>query len=60
LNTLKNLFLAVFWSFLGIRKSKDLEQDAQNLKPIHLILMGLLLMFTFIIALLIIVHLVVK
>lgn len=59
MKNIKNLFLAVFWSFLGIRKSADLEQDAKNLKPIHLAMMGLLLMLSFIVILLIIVHLVV-
>lgn len=33
---------AVFWSFFGIRKRKDYEQDSANLNPLHLILAGLL------------------
>jgi hypothetical protein len=33
---------AVFWSFFGIRKRKDYEQDSANLNPVHLILAGLL------------------
>jgi amino acid transporter len=59
MKNIKNLFLAVFWSFLGVRKSADLEQDAKNLKPQHLIIMAFLLMFSFIIILLTIVHFVV-
>jgi hypothetical protein len=33
---------AVFWSFFGIRKRKDYEQDSANLNPVHLVLAGLL------------------
>jgi hypothetical protein len=31
---------AVFWSFFGVRKRASYEQDAQNLNPVHVILMG--------------------
>ncbi|MDY7540089.1 DUF2970 domain-containing protein [Undibacterium sp. RTI2.1] len=33
---------AVFWSFLGIRKKSDYEQDAAQLNPVHVILAGIL------------------
>ena len=33
---------AVFWSFFGVRKRANYEQDAQNLNPVHVILMGIL------------------
>ncbi|MFZ6726590.1 DUF2970 domain-containing protein [Undibacterium sp. MH2W] len=33
---------AVFWSFLGIRKKNDYEQDAAKLNPIHVIIAGLI------------------
>ncbi|MFZ6845656.1 DUF2970 domain-containing protein [Undibacterium sp. RuTC16W] len=33
---------AVFWSFLGIRKKNDYEQDAAQLNPIHVIIAGVL------------------
>jgi hypothetical protein len=32
---------AVFWSFFGVRKRKDYEQDAANLNPLHLIVAAL-------------------
>ncbi len=32
---------AVMWSFFGVRKRSNYEQDAQNLNPVHVILMGL-------------------
>jgi len=33
---------AVFWSFFGVRKRRDYEQDAANLNPVHVIVAGLL------------------
>lgn len=32
---------AVFWSFFGVRKRSDYEQDAANLNPVHVIVAGL-------------------
>jgi hypothetical protein len=33
---------AVFWSFFGVRKRRDYEDDAANLNPFHVILAALL------------------
>jgi hypothetical protein len=33
---------AVFWSFFGIRKSKDYEKDAAQLNPVHVVIAGVL------------------
>jgi hypothetical protein len=33
---------AVFWSFFGVRKGRDMREDAVRLKPQHVIVMGLL------------------
>lgn len=33
---------AVFWSFLGIRKKNDYEQDAAQLNPVHVIIAGII------------------
>ena len=33
---------AVFWSFFGVRKRRDYEQDAANLNPVHVIIAGLI------------------
>ena len=33
---------AVFWSFFGVRKRKDYEQDAANLNPVHVIIGALI------------------
>jgi hypothetical protein len=35
------VFRAVFWSFFGVRKGQDLEQDARQLRPIQIIVAGL-------------------
>lgn len=33
---------AVFWSFFGVRKGRDYESDAANLKPLHVIVAALI------------------
>lgn len=32
---------AVAWSFFGVRKSRDLEDDLGRLNPVHLVVAGL-------------------
>lgn len=32
---------AVFWSFFGVRKRRDYEEDAASLNPVHVIVAGL-------------------
>jgi hypothetical protein len=39
---------AVFWSFFGVRKRKDYEDDAANLNPVHVIIGGLIGVLIFI------------
>lgn len=34
--------LAVIWSFLGIRKRRDYDADAENLKPAQVIIAGVI------------------
>jgi hypothetical protein len=46
---------AVFWSFFGIRKKSDYENDAQQLNPVHVIIAGLIGALIFIVTLLFIV-----
>jgi hypothetical protein len=33
---------AVFWSFFGVRKGADYDKDRQQLKPVHVIIAGLI------------------
>ncbi len=39
---------AVAWSFLGIRRGKDFQDDVGRLKPYHLIAAGIIGVFIFI------------
>ena len=36
------IVLAVFWSFFGVRKRRDLEQDMATIKPQHIIVAGMI------------------
>ena len=46
---------AVFWSFFGVRKKSDYEQDAAQLNPLHVIVAGIIGAGLFIMVLLLIV-----
>ena len=47
---------AVAWSFLGIRRSKDHEQDVKRLNPLHVVLAALLGVALFVLFLVALVH----
>lgn len=47
---------AVAWSFFGVRKGKDYEQDVSQLNPIHVVIAGVLGAAIFVVALLLIVR----
>lgn len=51
--------LAVAWSFIGLRRNKDFEQDVGGLNPIYVLVAGLLGVAIFIAILIAIVHTVV-
>lgn len=40
--TLPQVIKAVFWSFLGIRRRADYEKDAVRLKPVQVIVAGII------------------
>ncbi len=42
---------AVFWSFFGVRKGRDMREDAVRLKPQHVIIVGILSALIFVLAL---------
>jgi hypothetical protein len=42
---------AVGWSFFGVRRSADYEQDVQRLNPVHVIVAGVLGAALFVVAL---------
>jgi len=52
--------LAVFWSFFGVRKGRDLLSDASTIKPQHFIVAGLLGAFFLVITLLLLVRLIIR
>ena len=49
-------FKAIFWAFLGVRKSKDRERDFANLNIVHIVIAGLIGAALFVALLMIIVH----
>ncbi|CAE6516168.1 Protein of unknown function (DUF2970) [Nitrosomonas nitrosa] len=49
---------AVFWSFLGIRKKSDLDQDAKMIRPHQIIIGGLIGGAIFVLTILLVVRLV--
>jgi hypothetical protein len=51
-------FRAVAWSFLGIRRSKDHEQDVK-LNPIHVVIAAVVGVALFVLALVLLVHFVI-
>lgn len=57
-NSFLRLLKAVFWSFFGVRRRSDLENDA-SLNPLHLIAAGVIGAVLFILVLLVVVRAVV-
>ena len=51
---------AVAWSFLGIRRASGLEDDVQNLNPVHVVIGGIFGAAVFVVAILLLVHWVVS
>lgn len=50
---------AVAWSFLGIRKSSEFQEDIDKITPLHVLGVGLVAVFLFVISLIFLVSLVV-
>ena len=48
--------LAVFWSFFGVRKRRDYDDDAQSLSPRQVILAGLMGGTVFVLTILLVVY----
>jgi len=51
---------AVMFAFMGIRRQSDLEHDAATLKPVHVIIGGIIGAILFVIGVLLLVRLVVS
>lgn len=39
---------AVAWSFIGLRGSREFQQDIKKLSPLHIIAVGLVAVFVFV------------
>ena len=53
-------FRAVAWSFFGIRRSADHEQDVRKLNPIHVVIAAVLGAAVFVVFLVLLVHFVIS
>ena len=47
---------AVAWSFAGLRSRGDYEEDVKNLNPLHILAVGLVGIFLFVAALVLLVN----
>ncbi len=54
------IVLAVFWSFFGVRKGRDLLADATSIKPYHFIVAGVLGAAFLVASLLLLVRVIIK
>ncbi|TNF55592.1 MAG: DUF2970 domain-containing protein [Burkholderiales bacterium] len=52
--------LAVFWSFFGVRKRRDYDDDAQSLTPAQVIVAGLVGGAVFVLTMLLLVYFVLQ
>jgi hypothetical protein len=51
--------VAVSWSFLGIRRSSDFQEDIAQITPLHILVVGVVSGLLFVIGLMVVVNLVV-
>jgi amino acid transporter len=51
--------VAVAWSFLGVRKSSEFQEDIAKITPLHILGVGLVAGLLFVIGLMVIVNLIV-
>lgn len=51
---------AVLWSFIGVRKRKDYQQDASTLNPVHVIIAGLIAAVIFVLTIVLVVRVIVS
>jgi hypothetical protein len=49
--TLRQVAGAVFWSFFGVRKGRDMLQDTTTINPLHVVIVGLVAGLLFVLAL---------
>lgn len=49
--TLLQVAGAVFWSFFGVRKNRDMQRDAATIKPLHVLIVGVVAGLAFVLLL---------
>jgi hypothetical protein len=49
--SLADTIRAVFWSFFGVRRGKDMQRDAVTLRPLPVVLVGIAAAALFVLAL---------
>ncbi len=49
--TLRQVAAAVLWSFFGVRKGKAMQRDTLTIKPLHVVIVGLVCGVVFVLAL---------
>jgi hypothetical protein len=54
--SLRRTIRAVGWSFFGVRKARDLERDANELNPLHVVIVGVVAAALFVVALIALVN----
>lgn len=47
-NSLWRTVKAVAWSFVGLRGSREFDQDVKKLNPLHIVLVGFVGVFVFV------------
>jgi uncharacterized transporter YbjL len=58
--TLREVFVAVFWSFFGVRKGRHMQRDAVTMRPHQVVIVGLVAAAVFVAALLLVVRLILR
>lgn len=58
--TLRQVAGAVFWSFIGVRKGRAMQRDAVTIKPLQVVIVGVLLAAVLVASLLLLVRFIVS
>jgi hypothetical protein len=51
---------AVLWSFVGVRKGRHMLQDMDSIKPLHVVIVGVVAGAIFVLTLLVIVRVIIR
>jgi hypothetical protein len=51
---------AVLWSFFGVRKGRHMLQDMESIKPLHVVIVGVIAGAVFVLTLLVIVRVIIR